>query len=137
MKKRMFPRKLRFVRIAAVIAVAGAVAGGSYAFTASNTVGSSPAGYGESSSISGYTATNVAWTLNPTSPDKVQSVSFTLNTVTASTAVYAGADDGTTVQWSNACSQGSITAGAATETCTFATQPTTQGVLKLAVAAAN
>jgi hypothetical protein len=135
--KRMFPRKFRMARILAVLVVAGAVAGGSYAFTASNTVGTSPAGYGESGAVTGYTATNVAWALNSTSPDKIASVSFTLSTVTASTAVYAGADNGTTVQWSSVCSQGAIVAGAATETCTFATQPTTQGVIKLAVAAAN
>ena len=114
MKKR-FPRKFRMARVALVIAIAGAVAGGAYAFTASNTVGSSPAGEGESGAISGYTATNVAWTLNATSPDKIQSVSFTLSTVTASTAVYAGSDDGTTIQWSSLCSQGAIVAGAATE----------------------
>ena len=83
MKKRMFPRKRGMGRIAAVVVLAGAIAGGAYAFTASNTVGSSPAGYGESGAISGYTATNIAWTLNSTSPDKIASVSFTLSTVTA------------------------------------------------------
>src|SRR5207244_7990385 len=108
------PRKFGRGRVALVIAIAGAVAGGSYAFTASNTVGSSPAGEGESGAISGYTATNVAWTLNATSPDKIQSVSFTLSTVTANTAVYAGSDDGTTISWSSLCSQGAIVGGAAT-----------------------
>jgi len=71
MKKRIIPRRFRMGRIAAVVVLTGAVAGGSYAFTASNTVGTSPAGEGESGAISGYTATNVAWTLNPASPDKI------------------------------------------------------------------
>lgn len=113
-------------------------AGGAYVFTASNTVSSGgSAGEGESPAISGYTATNVDWTLDPSSPDKIQSVAFTLSTVTASSTVYAGADNGTSITWSNACVQSGLSAGSATETCTFGTEPTTSATTKLAVSAAN
>lgn len=111
---------------------------GAYVFTASNTISSGgSAGEGESPSISGYTATNVDWTLDSSSPDQVQSVAFTLSTVTASSTVYAGADDGSTITWSDACVQSGLSGGSATETCTFGTEPSTNGTLKLAVSAAN
>ena len=121
-----------------VIGVTAVVlAGGAYAFTASNTVASAPVGEGESGSLTGYTATSVVWTPDSANPTLVQKVAFSLSTVTASTVVYAGADNGTTIGWSSACVQGTITAGAATETCTFATEPTSSGITKLAVSAAN
>ncbi len=124
-------------KLVVVLVVVGVVAGGAYAFTASNTVGSAPAGEGESSALSGYTATSIAWTLDSASPDKIQKVAFTLSTVTASTVVYGGADNGSTITWSSACVQGAITSGSATETCTFATEPNTAATTKLAVSAAN
>lgn len=124
-------------KVLVVGAAALALGGGAYAFTASNTVSSSPAGMGESSAVSGYNATNVVWTPDSTNPANVQKVAFTLATVTAGTVVYAGADNGTTIQWSGACTQGTITAGSATETCTFATEPPASGITKLAVSAAN
>src|SRR5947208_1073156 len=121
-----------------VVAVAAmALGGGAYAFTASNTVSQAPAGMGESGAVSGYTASTVVWTPDATNPSSIQKVAFTLNTVTASTVVYAGADNGTTIQWSSACAQGTITSGSATETCTFATEPTSSSITKLAVSAAN
>jgi hypothetical protein len=126
-------------KVLAVAIAAMALGGGAYAFTASNTIsGTSAAGYGEqTSAMSGYTASSVVWTPDSTDPTKVQKVTFSLSTVTAGTAVYAGADNGTTIGWSSVCSQGSITAGAATETCTFATEPPVSTVTKLAVSAAN
>jgi hypothetical protein len=123
--------------VVVVAAAVMALAGGTYAFTASNTVAQSPAGEGESSSVSGYTASSVAWGLDSSNPANVHQVTFSLSTVTASTAVYAGADNGTTIQWSNTCTQGTITAGSATETCVFGTEPTASGTTKLAVSAAN
>ena len=89
-------------KVVALAAVALALGGGAYAFTASNTVSQAPAGMGESSTV-----------------------------------VYAGADNGTTIQWSSACTQGTITSGSATETCTFASEPTSSSITKLAVSAAN
>ena len=124
-------------KVIALAAVALALGGGAYAFTASNTVSQAPAGMGESGSISGYTASSVVWTPDATNPANIQKVSFTLSTVTANTVVYAGADNGSSIQWSSACTQGTITSGSATETCTFATQPSSSSVTKLAVSAAN
>jgi hypothetical protein len=124
-------------RVLALAVVALALGGGAYVFTASNTVASAPAGMGESGAVSGYNATNVVWTPDAANPANIQKVAFTLSTVTASTVVYAGADNGTTIGWSGACTQGTITAGSATETCTFATEPPSSGITKLAVSAAN
>lgn len=125
-------------RVVVLLVAIVLAATGAYVFTASNTISSGgSAGEGESPAISGYTATNVDWTLDSTSPDKIQSVAFTLSTVTASSTVYAGADDGTTITWSSACVQSGLSAGSATETCTFGTEPSTNGTLKLAVSAAN
>jgi len=133
-------RSSSFIGVPKVLAVgiaALALGGGAYAFTASNTVAQNPAGMGESSSVSGYTASNVVWTPDASNPANIQKVAFTLSTVTASTVVYAGADTGSSIGWSSACSQGTITSGSATETCTFATEPTSTSVTKLAVSAAN
>ena len=124
-------------KVIALAAVALALGGGAYAFTASNTVSQAPAGMGESASVSGYTASSVVWSPDATNPANIQKVAFTLSTVTASTVVYAGADNGSSIQWSSACTQGTITSGSATETCTFSTEPPASGVTKLAVSAAN
>jgi hypothetical protein len=124
-------------KIVAVAIVALALSGGAYAFTASNTVSQNPAGMGESTAMSGYTATNVVWTPDSANPANIQKVTFSLSTVQAGTVVYAGADNGSTISWSGACSQGTITTGTATETCTFSTEPTSTSVTKLAVSAAN
>jgi hypothetical protein len=124
-------------KLLAVAVAAMALGGGAYAFTASNTVNQAPAGMGESAAVSGYTASNIVWTPDSSNPANLQKVSFTLATVTASTIVYAGADNGTTIGWSGACTQGTITAGSATETCTFASEPTATSITKLAVSAAN
>ena len=63
-------------KVLVVGAAALALGGGAYAFTASNTVSSSPAGMGESSAVSGYNATNVVWTPDSTNPANVQKVAF-------------------------------------------------------------
>jgi hypothetical protein len=134
MRRSTFLGVPRLIVLGAVVLL---VAGGSYAFTASNTVSQSPAGEGESSSLSGYTASSVVWSPDAANPANVHQVSFSLSTVTASTSVYAGADNGSTIQWSNTCTQGTISSGSATETCVFGTEPPASGVTKLAVSAAN
>jgi hypothetical protein len=127
----------RFPKLIILAVLALLLLGGGYAYTASNTVGTTPAGEGESSSLSGYNASSIAWTLDSAAPASISQVSFSLSTVTASTKVYAGADNGTTITWSNLCSQGTITGGAATETCSFSSEPTASATLNLAVSAAN
>jgi len=61
-----------------VVLVVLVFATAAFAFAATNTV---PAGYaGEGASVtSGYTVTNVAYTLNGTTPSNIDSVAFTLN----------------------------------------------------------
>jgi hypothetical protein len=79
---------LRFRRPRLVIAtlVASVLAVAAYALTASNTVPPTKAGQGEGT-ISGYTVSAVAYTLNATNPANIDSVAFTLNA--AATTVKA------------------------------------------------
>jgi hypothetical protein len=65
-------------RILGILVVAAALATGAYAFTATNTVPSSSAGSG-SGTISGYTVSGIAYTLNATTPSDIDSMTFTLN----------------------------------------------------------
>jgi hypothetical protein len=65
-------------RALGAILVAGVVATGSYALTASNTVPASRAGDG-SGTISGYTVSNVKYTLNATNPANIDAVTFSLD----------------------------------------------------------
>ncbi|HWL33660.1 MAG TPA: hypothetical protein VNP89_08645 [Gaiellaceae bacterium] len=65
-------------RILGILVVAAALATGAYAFTATNTVPASSAGSG-SGTISGYTVSGIAYTLNATTPSDIDSMTFTLN----------------------------------------------------------
>ena len=137
-RRPLFARRYTIVGAFVLLALMIALATGAYAYTASNTVGTAPpAGEGESTAVSGYTATTIVWSLDTSNPDAIHQVSFTLSTVTASSVVYAGADNGSTITWSNACTQGTISSGSATETCVFATEPTTSATTKLAISAAG
>ena len=64
------------------LVVAGVLGAATYAFTATNTVPASYAGSG-SGTISGYTVSGVAYTLNATTPTDIDSMTFTLNTSAA------------------------------------------------------
>lgn len=69
---------MRFRRtnaLLAALAVAGIAVGASVALTASNTVDANKAGSG-SGTISGYTVTNVDYTLDGTTPSNIASVAF-------------------------------------------------------------
>lgn len=68
---------IRRFRLVAAALAAVALAAGTYAFTASNTVPSTSAGSG-SAAISGYTVSNVAYTLN-SDPTKIDAVDFDLD----------------------------------------------------------
>lgn len=78
-------------RYLAVVVMATALALGAYAFTATNTVPDSNAGSG-SGTISGYTVSSIAYTLNATTPSNIDSVAFTLDAaaVTAKAKVVSG-----------------------------------------------
>ncbi len=75
----------RKASIGAGVVIAVAIAGGAYAFTASNTVPSTTAGAG-SGSVSGYTVTNLHYALNSTSPGNIDSLTFVISPVVPSTS---------------------------------------------------
>ncbi len=78
-------------RFLGALVVAGAMATGAYAFTATNTVPSSNAGSGNGT-ISGYTVSAVAYTLNATTPTDIDSMTFTLSSsaTTAKAKIVSG-----------------------------------------------
>ena len=80
-------------RTIGMLIVAAALATGAYAFTATNTVPGSSAGSG-SGTISGYTVSGIAYTLNATTPSDIDSMAFTLNA--AATTVKAKIVSGST-----------------------------------------
>ena len=66
------------MRVLLVAAVAAVIAGGAYAFTAANTVPATNAGSG-SGTVTGYTVTNVHYSLNATTPNNIDSLTFTIS----------------------------------------------------------
>lgn len=78
----MFEHLLSIKLLVAVIAVA-AIGGGAYAFTAANTVPNTTAGAG-SGTVSGYTITSLHYNLNSTSPNNIDSLTFTISPVVPS-----------------------------------------------------
>jgi hypothetical protein len=99
---RLFPRR----RTVVVAVLALAVAGGFYAYAATNTVPSSNAGAG-SGTISGYTITSVVYTLNSTTPTNLDQVAFTIAPTTTSTVKAQLASGGSWYSCTN--SAGSVT----------------------------
>ena len=72
--------RIPHVRLLIAVVVALAVSAGAYAFTASNTVPATTAGSGLGT-VSGYTVTNVHYTLNTTTPANIDSLTFTVSPV--------------------------------------------------------
>lgn len=70
------------IRLLLVIVLVVLAATGAYVFTASNTVPNTNAGSG-SGSISGYTISTVAYNLNSTNPNNIDTVTFTIAPTTA------------------------------------------------------
>jgi len=71
-------------KIGLVVVASLAIAGGAYAFTASNTVPATTAGAG-SGVVSGYTISNLHYALNATTPGNIDSLTFTVAPVIPST----------------------------------------------------
>jgi hypothetical protein len=71
-------RKSGVARALVTLLAAGALAAGTYAFTASNTVDATQAGDGNAA-VTGYTVTNVHYTRSATDPTLLDSYSFDLN----------------------------------------------------------
>jgi hypothetical protein len=74
-----------YARVLITAVAVMAIAGGAYAFTASNTVPNTTVGAG-SGTVSGFTVTNVHYNLNATSPANIDSLSFTVSPVIPSTS---------------------------------------------------
>jgi hypothetical protein len=74
----------RGLKILLALVAALAIAGGAYAFTASNTVPASTAGAG-AGTVSGYTVSGLHYTLNTTTPGNIDSLTFTVSPVIPST----------------------------------------------------
>ena len=78
------PFRLPRRRLIVVAVLAVGIASGVYAYAATNTVPSTSAGSG-SGTISGYTITSVAYTLNATTPTNLDQVAFSVSPATTST----------------------------------------------------
>ncbi len=77
-------RKRSPIVIATAIGIGMLIAGGAYAFTASNTVPNATVGAG-TGTVSGYTITNLHYALNATTPTNIDTVTFTISPVVPST----------------------------------------------------
>lgn len=97
---------LRRRRTVLVALLALAVACGVYAYAATNTVPSSNAGSG-SGTISGYTVSNIAYTLNSTTPTNLDQVAFSVTPAATSTVKAQLASGGTWYSCTN--TSGSVT----------------------------
>jgi hypothetical protein len=91
----------RFGRFTTVALVAGALVAGSFAFTAANTVPNSKAGDG-SGTVSGYTVSAIHYGLNATSPQNVDSVTFTVDSTPAAGSTIKIVTGGNTYTCTNA-----------------------------------
>ena len=98
--------KTRRKRIAIVAVLVAVFASAAYAFTAANVVPGSSAGDG-SGAISGYTVSNVAYTLNGTNPQNLDQVAFTIAPAAAATVKIKLAAAGSWYTCANAA--GSVT----------------------------
>jgi len=125
MKRFHSPRRRTIV----VAVLALAVASGVYAFAATNTVPGSTAGAG-SGAISGYTVSNIQYTLNSSNPANLDAVGFTIAPAAASTVKIQVAAVGAWYNCTNA-------AGTVSCNTTVGTQATAAGATQLTVVAAQ
>lgn len=125
----MRTRRMRGRRLFAVLVFAGVLASAAYAFTAANTM---PAGatLGDgTNTISGYTVSSVAYTLNATNPQNLDQVAFTIAPTTATTVKIKLAAAGSWYTCTNTA--GSVTCA------TTAPQATVVAAVQLTVVAAQ
>jgi hypothetical protein len=102
---------------------AGVVASSAYAFTSSNTVPSTTVGSG-SGAISGYTASNIAYSLNASNPQNIDAVTFTISPTTTSTIKVQLASGGSWYSCTNTAGSVSCTTTSPQATAAAATQLT-------------
>src|SRR3984885_4578570 len=77
-------RSRRLVPVLVACGIALAIGGGAYAFTASNTVPATTVGAG-AGAVSGFTVTNLHYSLNATTPANIDSLTFTIAPAVPST----------------------------------------------------
>ena len=77
-------RNKRMVSVLVGCGIALAIGGGAYAFTASNTVPATTVGAG-AGAVSGFTVTNLHYTLDATTPANIDSLTFTISPAVPST----------------------------------------------------
>lgn len=77
-------KKLPLARFLVALVASGVIAGGAYAFTASNTVPTTNVGAG-SGTVSGYTVSNIHYSLNSTNPTNIDSLTFSVSPVIPNT----------------------------------------------------
>ena len=119
---------IRSPRLLLVLALVLVSAIGAYAFTATNTVPATQAGAG-SGAITGYTISNVAYTLNA-DPTQIDAVTFTISPAAAGTVKAQLVTGGTWYSCSN-------TAGSVSCDTTVGTQATVAPANSLSVVAAS
>lgn len=105
---KLFRGRSRFFVLVILALVLGAAV---YGFAAANTVPDNNAGEGEGV-ISGYTVSNIDYTLNSSDPTAFSQVAFDLvlaggGNAPATTEVYVGIGDGSTTDWAT-CTAGTL-----------------------------
>ncbi len=89
--------KFRY-RILALLVLGVILSAATYGFAAANSVPDGVAGEG-SGAISGYTVSNVVYTLDSSDPTQFASVAFTLDANASD--VYAGIGNGSVIYWTS------------------------------------
>ena len=84
----------RTLKVSVVVMFIAILAATAYAFAASNTVPNTKAGDGQGT-VSGYTVTSVAYTLNATDPSTLDAVTFDVGAAAAQVKVQLVATTGT------------------------------------------
>ena len=110
-------------RILVVAVLAIGIASGVYAYAATNTVPNSTAGSG-SGTISGYTVTGVAYTLNATTPTNLDQVAFSIAPTATSTLKVQLAAAGSWYTCTNAAGSATCNTTSPQATAAAATQLT-------------
>lgn len=123
------PHPLRRLRVLLVLVIALLIGAGTYAFAATNTVPGTQAGSG-SGAISGYTVSAVAYSLNATNPQNIDTVAFTIAPTSAGTVKIQLASGGAWYSCTN-------TTGSVSCNTTVGTQATVSPATQLTVVATS
>lgn len=115
------------IRLLLVLVLVVLAATGAYVFTASNTVPATSAGSG-SGVISGYTISSVAYNLNASNPNNIDTTTFTIAPTSAGTVKIQLVSGGTWYDCTN-------TAGSVSCDTTVGTQATVSPANQLTVVA--